>query len=118
MQENYRKVFSLMADKSNYPMYFHCTGGADRTGTVSFLVNALLGVSEADLIHDYEFTTFSIYGQRNIQQGDYSGYFQDFITKLKSFDGETLAEKTENYMLSIGMTEEKISSLKEIFLGE
>ena len=118
MQENYRKVFSFMADKSNYPMYFHCTGGADRTGTVSFLLNALLGVSEEDLIHDYEFTTFSIYGQRNTQQGDYSGYFQDFITKLKSFDGETLAEKTENYMLSIGMTEEKISSLKEIFLGE
>ena len=118
LKENFRKVFSLMADKSNYPMYFHCTGGADRTGTVAFLVNALLGVSEVDLIHDYEFTTFSIYGQRNTQQGEYSGYFQDFITRLKSFDGDTLAEKTENYMLSIGVTETEIYNIRAIMLGE
>lgn len=39
-------------------VYFHCAGGADRTGTLAFLIEALLGVSENDLSKDYELTTF------------------------------------------------------------
>ena len=39
-------------------VYFHCAGGADRTGTLAFLIEALLGVSESDLSKDYELTTF------------------------------------------------------------
>ena len=49
----YKKVFSALADETRYPVYIHCTGGADRTGTVSFLINALLGVDEKTLIQDY-----------------------------------------------------------------
>lgn len=40
-------------------IYFHCTHGADRTGTVAYLLEGLLGVSEEDRIRDYELTTFS-----------------------------------------------------------
>ena len=40
-------------------VYFHCAGGADRTGTLAFLIEALLGVSESDLSKDYELTTFA-----------------------------------------------------------
>ena len=39
-------------------VYFHCAGGADRTGTLAFLIEALVGVSENDLSKDYELTTF------------------------------------------------------------
>ena len=39
-------------------VYFHCAGGADRTGTLAFLIEALVGVSESDLSKDYELTTF------------------------------------------------------------
>ena len=39
-------------------VYFHCAGGADRTGTLAFLIEALLGVSESDLSKDYELTSF------------------------------------------------------------
>lgn len=39
-------------------VYFHCAGGADRTGSLAFLIEALLGVSENDLSKDYELTTF------------------------------------------------------------
>ena len=44
--------------KQNKPVYFHCQNGADRTGTLGFLIGALLGVSEGDLAKDYELTTF------------------------------------------------------------
>ena len=116
--ENFRKIFSLFAKKESYPLYFHCTGGADRTGTIAFLLNGLLGVPEEDLIRDYEFTTFSIYCKRSTQDAEFAGYFQEFSEKLKAYAGESLAEKVENYLLSIGVTKEEISSMKEIFLGE
>ena len=44
--------------KQNKPVYFHCQNGADRTGTLGFLIGALLGMSEGDLAKDYELTTF------------------------------------------------------------
>ena len=40
-------------------VFFHCAGGADRTGTLAFLIEALLGVSESDMSKDYEITTFA-----------------------------------------------------------
>lgn len=36
----------------------HCNAGADRTGTVSALLLGVLGVSEADIIKDWELTSF------------------------------------------------------------
>ena len=39
-------------------VYFHCAAGADRTGTLAFLIEALLGVGESDLSKDFELTTF------------------------------------------------------------
>ena len=117
-QSGYKEVFSMLAGVNNYPIYMHCTGGADRTGTVSFLLNALLGVSETELIQDYELTSFSVYGQRNTQRGEYSKYFQEFLERLNAYMGDTLQEKTENYMLTIGVTAEEISSIKAIMFGE
>ncbi|MBQ7373702.1 MAG: tyrosine-protein phosphatase [Clostridia bacterium] len=114
---NFRKVFSLMANSQNYPMYVHCTGGADRTGTIIFLINALLGVSEDLLVKDYELTSFSIYGERSSVRGTtYGDMFRDFLFKLKSYEGENLSKKTENYMLSIGVTPQEISNIRSLFL--
>ena len=113
----YRSVFSALADENRYPVYLHCTGGADRTGTVSFLFNALLGVDEKTLIQDYETTSFSIFAMRNKESTTYQ--FTPFLNKLKSdYQGETLAEKTQNYLLSIGVTETEIYNIKAIMFGE
>ena len=114
----YKTVFSMFADKNNYPIYYHCTGGADRTGTVSFLLNALLGVSEEVCIQDYEFTSFSVYGERNTQTGVYSTYFKPFRETLETYAGETLQEKVESYLLSIGVTAAEIYNIKAIMRGE
>lgn len=115
--EGYRKTFEILADKNNYPIYYHCTGGADRTGTVTFLLNALLGVAETELIQDYEFTTFSVYGERNTQQGVYANYFKEFRKGLDAYAGETLQEKVESYLLSIGVTKLQLESIQAIMCG-
>lgn len=105
-----RELFSDLADPSHYPVYLHCTYGADRTGTICYLLGALLGMSEEDLKLEYEFSLF------------YHGYVSSedlgrFIDQLKGYEGDTLREKTENYLLSIGVTAEEIQSIRDIFLS-
>ena len=116
--EGYKKTFEILAKKESYPVYYHCTGGADRTGTVTFLLNGLLGVSETECIQDYEFTTFSHYNERNSQEGEYSVYFKDFRGRLENCEGETLQDKIESYLLSIGITKSQIENIKAIMYGE
>lgn len=40
------------------PVYFHCTAGADRTGTLACVLEGLLGMSQSDIDKDYELTCF------------------------------------------------------------
>ena len=60
-----KDIFDCLADESNYPVYFHCVWGADRTGTLAFLINGLLGVEYDDLAKDFELTSFSHSGKRS-----------------------------------------------------
>lgn len=115
-KESLRGIFTTLANEDNYPMYIHCTGGADRTGTVAYLINALLGVPERQLIQDYEFTSFSVYSERNTQTGVYAAMFQEFRAMLESYEGDTLQEKVEKCLLSIGITAEEIETFRAIML--
>ena len=56
---NIKNMFKAFADAENKHVYFHCWGGADRTGTAGFLLGAILGMSLTDLVVDYELTSFS-----------------------------------------------------------
>ena len=114
----YRKFFSYLADENNYPLYYHCTGGADRTGTVTFMLHALLGVSELECIQGFAFTTYSIYKYRAAEGQLYWKEFQDMVARLKAYEGDTFQEKAENYVLSLGVTELEIYNIKAIFFGE
>ena len=117
--ERFRKVFSAFADKSNYPLYYHCTAGSDRTGTVTFLLYAFLGVSEFDCIKSHEFSSFSIYGERNTKTGESSEWFRSFYDRLQSeYAGDTLQEKAKNYLRAIGVTQSEMDNIKGIFFGE
>lgn len=119
LADNYRRVFALLANEDNYPIYIHCAGGADRTGTVMFLVGALLGIPEEQLIKEFEFTSFSIYGERNADPNTlYGGLLKGFRDTLCAMPGDKLSEKTANYMLSIGLTEQEIDNIRAIMLGE
>lgn len=60
--EEYRKqireTFKLISNANKKPVYINCWGGADRTGTICFVLEALLGVKVCDLVIDYELTSF------------------------------------------------------------
>lgn len=117
-KENYRKLFSMFADKNNYPIYVHCDAGADRTGTAMMILEYLLDMKWEDIKRDYEFTTFSLAGLRSSMSGPYLGHVNSFTEGLLSYEGDTYAKKAENYLLSIGVTAAEIASIRSIMYGE
>ncbi len=54
-----KQMFLAFKNAEEKPVYFHCWGGADRTGTAGFLLGGLLGMSFTDLVIDFELTSFS-----------------------------------------------------------
>jgi protein-tyrosine phosphatase len=54
---SFGEVLTHAADPANHPMVFHCTAGKDRTGLMAMLLLGALGVSDDDIVTDYELTT-------------------------------------------------------------
>lgn len=133
-----KQIFELLADQNNYPIYFHCNAGADRTGTLALLINGLLGVDEQSLIKDYELTTISRYGKRlrssltednkaftetGVMQNDGGNYVAMglFIDSLKSAytDGGDINEAIYNYLIEyIGLSNDTLDKIKSIMLSQ
>ena len=112
-----RKQFSDLANPDAYPIYLHCTHGVDRAGTMSFLIEALLGLSKENLIRDYELSAFYYnyaHVNRKLQNG---GNILELLAGLEKYEGETLKDKCATFLLSVGVTQEEIDSIRSIFLG-
>lgn len=88
-----RDVFAVLADKSNYPVYFHCSIGTDRTGVIAWLVNGLCGVAEEDLWRDYLFSNFGV-----INGSRRTGIEGDYVLRMRLTSGNTFAEKIYNFL--------------------
>ena len=137
LSDNVGKVFEVLGHESNYPAYFHCNAGADRTGTVAFLINGLLGVSYDDLIRDFELTSFSRYGARwrsdivdgrftedGIMQNDYGNFVaigamaDKLLADYGTGDGK-LSSAIENYLKTVcGVSQEEIDTVRRMMLEE
>ena len=101
--------FKLCADINNYPIDFHCIAGADRTGTLAYILCGLVGVSEDDLRKDWEVTARDYFHYGRYDQ--ISHIFDQYGTSE-----EPLAAKIQNYLLEIGVTQEEIDAFKAIIL--
>ena len=112
--ESCRQVFGVLADESVYPVYLHCWGGADRTGTVAFLLGAMLGVSYADLCLDYELTSLSVCGDRSSN----SERFQALWTRLQAYGeaGADVKTLSENFLRAIGVTDAEMTNIRRLLL--
>lgn len=52
--DQFAKVIALLLQKENYPILFNCSLGKDRTGFLSAMILAALGVPEETILKDYE----------------------------------------------------------------
>lgn len=111
-KETVKEIFADLADPQNYPLYLHCTDGADRTGTVAFLIEGALGIPEKQMTDDYMLTGAFVDGfEDNVRiNGLFGG--------LESYEGSTVNEKIENYLLGAGVTAEQIRSIRNLLLED
>ena len=108
-------AFRVFLDKSNYPIVFHCAGGADRTGAVAFMVNGILGVSLDDLRKDWELTAFGTSHAVN-PYFTHKTRFDRMVAVFDSQPGATLTERIVSYVKSCGFTDADIVRVREIML--
>ncbi len=116
-----KNIMDVFADEENYPIYFHCYGGADRTGMIALYLRALCGESDEDIFIDYELTSLSSYtkGEKEGVTGfgfrsHEAEYFDNFLKLYSEYDGKNLAERTESFILSCGVEKETIDRIRRI----
>lgn len=51
-----RAILELAVDSPRRPLLFHCAAGKDRTGVAAAVLLGVLGVSDDDIVADYELT--------------------------------------------------------------
>ena len=113
-------IFVLNCLKANKPVYFHCVVGADRTGTMAFLIEGLLGMSMSDIYKDYELTTFSSLNTPRYKHSNTydSSNLDDTFDYINSFSGETLQDRFYTYLTTeLGLTADEIADFRDIMLG-
>ena len=107
------KVF---AREGNYPILFHCTYGRDRTGTLAFMLEGLLGVGKKDLYKDYTLTFLS--SKRGSGTAKRIKRFDRLFKYMVSYKDrkKPLAYNIQAFLLDYGMTEKEVNEIKEIMI--
>ena len=101
------------------PVYFHCTAGADRTGTLACVLEGILGMSQSDIDKDYELTTFysgsgSDANARRRNEPDWKG----LINAINAVSGETFRDKCVHFAVgTCGMTMADINAFRAAMIN-
>ena len=106
-RKEYKELFTLLLDRNNYPVVIHCTSGKGRTGIVSALVLAALGVNEDAYklpINSQEAIT-TIYSAK-----------EDFLNAAKEQIDAEYGSVQAYLKKGIGLSAEDIERLRSILL--
>lgn len=108
---NLRAVFD--AAKYNEPLIFHCSMGADRTGTLACIIEGILGVSQSDCDKDYELTSFYSERKRNgSYQDNPNQTWAKLMESIGALSGSTFRDKCVNFAASLGFTAAEINAFR------
>lgn len=110
-REPFAEIFRIFTKEENYPVLMHCSGGRDRTGTLAFILNGLLGVSEDDLCRDWESSIFSDKGI-----GFSSDRIQRLLDYLHKLPGDGLQAKIETYVRGCGISDDEIAAFRALMI--
>ena len=110
--ESLKNFFEAVADENNYPIFFHCRIGTDRTGLCAIMLSGLLGVSLNEIYQDYLFSNFG-----NIQDKRYIGIaagqdnIENYMNEINQMSGTTFKNKVYNTLLSIGVSRDTLDTV-------
>lgn len=109
----------VFCDEANYPIYFHCIGGADRTGSLAYTLLAVLGVPKHDIETDWESTFYpKIPDDLHEKEPDFwcrESHLTDGFLKYGR-PGDSWQRRAELYLLDCGITLEEIARLRDLLL--
>ena len=125
-------IFEILKEADQKHVYYHCFGGADRTGTLGFLLNGVLGVSYTDLVIDFELTSYSSINNehiRNHMNGHQHQYdrWPALINQLKTDttggykwdDNALLMDNIENFLVkACSVPQATIDTIRDIMLED
>lgn len=120
MAENFR----LFCDERNYPVFFHCSVGADRTGSLAYVLCGVLGVSRNDLELDWEATFYPEFREMR-EEAKREG--REYWSGLWHFDegfsaygdaSSSWNERIRLYLLDCGITLGEIETFRRLMLEE
>lgn len=126
MKHKFADMLRAFGDAENRHCYFHCWGGADRTGTTGFILGGLLGMSYTDLIIDFELTSFAGNYRPHYKNDSKKIYlFPRLIWKLmntsqyKANPNITISQLIEDILVAkFDMTHEEIATIKNNLLED
>ncbi len=107
--------------KNNKPLYFHCQQGADRTGTFTFIIETLLGVSQSDCDKDFEITSFAP-KSTNVNETELCIRFRtsglkDLVNEINALPGSSFKQKVINWVGSLGFTEQEVNDFRRAMIN-
>ena len=125
-REGIVRIMEFLSDKSHYPVFFHCLGGADRTGMIALYLRAIAGESEEEIHTDYELTSLSAYAMGIAEGVRAQGfrkrtaeYYSGMIDKLREYaPGEDFSHQAVSFLLDCGVSPEILEKIKNIILEE
>ena len=116
-------IMEFLSDEKNYPVYFHCLGGADRTGMLAMYLRAIAGESDEDILIDYELTSLSNYAYGLTEgvgalgfRSRNADYFVGFLERLKAYQGKNLSQNIVSFILDCCVKPETIEKIRMIIL--
>lgn len=117
-QDTSRRIFTCIYEsvEQGKPVYIHCSGGADRTAFVCCMIEALLGVSEADINIDFELSSFCkikntnnyrryrcMGTDSNLEDRDIRNWGM-LLSDIRNYSSGTLSENVYKYFISAGIS--------------
>lgn len=100
------------------PLFFHCSAGADRTGTVACIIEAVLGVAQSDIDKDYELTCFfsgveTDTSARRRNESEWKG----LINAINTYEGSSFMYKAINFVKSCDISVTKINAFRKAMIN-
>ena len=112
--EKIRQVMSVLSDESNYPVFYHCRIGTDRTGITGVMIGGLLGIKFNEIIQDYGYSNFA-----PIDNQRYPGKTPDnngddikkYIDEILALPGANFQEQTYLALRMLGVPAAKLDTI-------